>query len=175
MRNGHLYTTRMSLYRTWMGIAGVCFVLLWWMSCCGYSTRSLLPAHLQTVHITLFTNKTLKAGLDELASNQVIRAFGSGSNLRITDKQNADLVVEGDVSGFSKTPYTYTSDQNVIDYKVTVTFKVRCVDVARNDVFWEGSVSEWATYSADADEDGAIDEAMKKTAELLVVKILTNW
>jgi hypothetical protein len=135
----------------------------------------LLPGHLQTVHITLFTNKTLKAGLDELATNQVIRAFGGGSNLRITDKQNADLVIEGDVSGFSKTPYTYTSDQNVIDYKITITFKVRCVDVARNDVFWEGSVSEWATYSADADEDGAIDEAMKKTAELLVVKILTNW
>ncbi|UCC11426.1 MAG: LptE family protein [candidate division WOR-3 bacterium] len=175
MKKGYLNMTRMSLFKTWVGIVGLCFVFSWWMSCCGYSTRSLLPAHLQTVHISLFTNKTLKAGLDELATNQVIRAFGSGSNLRITDKQNADLVIEGDVSGFSKTPYTYTSDQNVIDYKIAITFKVRCVDVARNDIFWEGAVSEWATYAADADEDGAIDEAMKKTAELLVVTILTNW
>jgi len=157
------------------GVTGVCFVLIWWISCCGYSTRSLLPAHLQTVHVTLIANKTLKPGLDELATQQVIRAIGSGSNLRITDKQSADLVIEGDVSGFSKTPYTYTSDQNVTDYKITVALKVRCVDVARNEVFWEGTVSDWATYSAYADEDGAIDEAMKKTAELLVVKILTNW
>ncbi len=169
------YITRVSLFLRWSGMIGVCFVFSWWMSCCGYSTRSLLPGHLQTVHITLFSNKTLKAGLDELATNQVLRAFGEGSNLRITDKQNADLVIEGDVSGFSKVPYTYTSDQNVIDYKITITFKVRCVDVARNDILWEGSVSEWATYSANADEDGAIDEAMKKTAELLVVTILTNW
>lgn len=157
------------------GVIGVCFVLMWWMSCCGYSTRSLLPAHLQAVHVTLFANKTLKPGLDELATQQVIRAIGSGSNLRISDKQSADLVIEGDVSGFSKTPYTYTSDQNITDYMITVALKVRCVDVARNEVFWEGTVSDWAIYSADADEDGAIDEAMKKTAELLVVKILTNW
>jgi hypothetical protein len=156
-------------------VISICFVLVWCISCCGYSTRSLLPTHLQTVHVKLFANKTLKAGLDELATDQVIRAFGSGSNLRITDQQSADLVIEGDVSGFSKIPYTYTSDQNVTDYKITIALKVRCVDVARNEVFWEGTVSEWATYAFDADEDGAIDEAMKKTAELLVVRILTNW
>jgi hypothetical protein len=166
---------RTSASRFANGVVGLCFVLMLWTSCCGYSTRSLLPAHLQAVHVTLFANKTLKAGLDEIATQQVMRAIGSGSNLRISDRQSADLVIEGDVSGFSKTPYTYTSDQNVTDYKITVALKVRCVDVARNDVFWEGTVSEWATYSADADEDGAIDEAMKKTAELLVVKILTNW
>lgn len=143
------------------------------ISCCGYSTRSLLPSHIQKVHIKLFENQTLKVRLDELATNAVLDALSSGSSLRIVDESSADVVIHGKVSGFSKDPYTYTSDQTVLEYKITVTFSVRCVDKVRNEIFWEGSVSDWATY--DTDEDSAIDEAMRKTAERLVNAILTNW
>jgi hypothetical protein len=130
---------------------------------------------MQNIHVRLFENKTFKAGLDELSSYAVVEAFKKGSNLRVTDESGADLVLEGKVTDFSKDPYTYTSDQNIIDYKVTVQFSVRCVDKQKNEVFWEGSVSDWATYNADADEDTAIEEAIKKTAERLVTTILTNW
>ncbi len=143
------------------------------ISCCGYSTRSLLPSYIQKVHIKLFENKTLKVRLDELATDAVLEAFRGGSNLRIVDENSADVVIHGKVSGFSKDPYTYTSDQTVLEYKITVKFSVRCIDKVRNEVFWEGSVSDWATY--ETDEDSAIDEAMKKTAERLVNTILTNW
>jgi dihydrodipicolinate synthase/N-acetylneuraminate lyase len=40
-------------------------------------------------------------------------------------------------------------------------------------VFWEGTVSDWATFSTD--EERATDEAVKKTADKLVDAILTNW
>jgi len=128
---------------------------------------------MQKVHIKLFENQTLKVRLDELATNAVLEAFRGGSNLRIVDENSADIVIQGKVSGFSKDPYTYTSDQTVLEYKITVKFSVRCVDKAKNEVFWEGSVSDWATY--DTDEDSAIDEAMRKTAERLVNTILTTW
>ncbi len=143
------------------------------ISSCGYSTRSLLPNYLQKVHIKLFENQTLKVRLDELATDAVIEAFRSGSNLRIVDENSADIVIEGKISGFSKDPYVYTSDQTIIEYKISVKFSIRCVDKVRNEIFWEGSVSDWATY--DTDEEGAIDEAIKKTADRLVNAILTNW
>ncbi|MBA7529967.1 hypothetical protein ES705_22169 [subsurface metagenome] len=143
------------------------------ISCCGYSTRSLLPSHMQKVHIKLFKNQTFKIGLDEIATTTVIEAFRGGSNLRIVDENSADIVIDGKVSGFTKAPYTYTSDQTVIEYKITVKFSVRCVDKVKNDVFWEGDVSDWASYASDEEE--AINAAIKKTAENLVNQILTNW
>lgn len=143
------------------------------IACCGYSTRSLLPSHMQRIHIALFENRTLKAGLDELATNTVIEAFRSGSNLRIVDEGSADLLLEGSVSGYSKDPHTYTSNQTVLEYKITVRYSVRCVDKVRNEVFWEGDVSDWALY--DIDEDEGIRKAAQKAADRLVTNILTYW
>lgn len=143
------------------------------MSCCGYSTRSLLSDHMQRIHIKFFENRTLKPGLDELATNAVTDAFRSGSSLRIADEATADLVLEGSVSGYSKDPHTYTSDQTILEYKITIKYSVRCVDKLRNEVFWEGDVSDWALY--DTDEEQAIREAVDKTAERLLTRILTNW
>lgn len=146
---------------------------LFMLSCCGYSTRSLLPDHMQRIHIKFFENRTLKPGLDELATNAVTDAFRSGSNLRITDEGSADLVLEGSVSGYSKDPHTYTSDQTILEYKITIRYSVRCVDKLRNDVFWEGDVSDWALY--DTDEEQGTREAVRKAAERLLTRILTNW
>lgn len=143
------------------------------ISCCGYSTRSLLPDYLQRIHVGLFQNRTLKTGLDELATNSVIEAFRSGSNLRIVDETSADLVLEGTVSGYAKEPHTYTADQTILEYRITVRYSARCVDRARNEVFWEGEVSDWALY--DVDEDQGVAAAAKKAAEQLVTSILTKW
>ena len=143
------------------------------ISCCGYSTRSLLPGYIQKVYIKLFENQTVKAGLDELATNTVIEVFRSSSNLRVVDEKSADIAIEGKVSGYSKDPHTYTADQTILEYKITIKFTIRCVDKQKNEVFWEGDVSDWATYSTD--EEIGIKEAMEKTAEKLVTTILTNW
>jgi hypothetical protein len=155
-------------------VATVCLVCaIATLSCCGYSTRSLMPAYMQKIYIGILENRTLKPGLDELATNAVIEAFRSGSSLRIVDEGSADLVLEGSVSGFSRDPHTYTSDQTILQYKITVRYSMRCVDRVRNEVFWEGDVSDWALY--DTDEEQGIREAAKKAAERLVTNILTNW
>jgi hypothetical protein len=148
-------------------------IIILLISCCGYSTRSLMPEYMQKIYIAILENRTLKPGLDELATNAIVEAFRSGSNLRIVDESSADLVLEGSVSGFSKNPHTYTSDQTILQYKITIKYSMRCIDKVRNEVFWEGDVSDWALY--DTDEDQGIREAAKKVAERLVTSILTNW
>ena len=165
------------IIRHWSFVIHLTFVIgyliLLQMSCCGYSTRSLLPGYMEKLHIKIFENQTVKVGLDERTTNAVIEAFRSGSNLRIVDENSADIVIEGKVTGFSKDPYTYTADQTILQYKITVKFTIRSIDRQKNEVFWEGDVSDWATY--DTDEEKGIDEAIKKTAEKLVTTILTNW
>jgi len=142
---------------------------------CGYSTKSLLPSYMQKVHIVLFQNRTLKPGLDEQATEKTIEAFRSGSNLMISDLTSADIVIEGEVVSYARDPNTYASDQRIIDYKLTVKFSARCVDKVKNEVFWEGTVSDWSIYAPEDDEDEAIEDATRKTAEKLVNAVLTNW
>lgn len=154
-----------------MVLSLVIMILL--ISCCGYSTRSLMPEYMQKIYIGILENRTLKPGLDELATNAIIEAFRSGSNLRIVDESSADLVLDGSVSGFSKDPHTFTSDQTILQYKITIRYSMRCIDKVRNEVFWEGDVSDWALF--DTDEDEGIREAAQKVAERLVTSILTNW
>jgi hypothetical protein len=143
------------------------------ISCCGYTTRSLLPDYIRKVHVKIFENQTVKAGLDEIATNTVIESFRSGSSLRIVDEKSADIIIEGKISSFSKDPYTYTSNQTIIEYKITVKFSVRCIDNVKNEIFWEGDISDWSTYTTD--EDKGITGAVQKTADRLVTTILTNW
>jgi len=132
-----------------------------------------MPEYMQKIYIGILENRTLKPGLDELATNAIIEAFRSGSNLRIVDESSADLVLDGSVSGFSKDPHTFTSDQTILQYKITIRYSMRCIDKVRNEVFWEGDVSDWALF--DTDEDEGIREAAQKVAERLVTSILTNW
>ena len=151
----------------------VLFISLLTVSCCGYSTRSLLPSHIKRIHIKLFENNTLKPGLDEKTTLIMTDAFRSGSGLRIVGENNADLILEGRVVNYQKAPYTYTGDQSYVEYRITVTLNARCVDREKNEVFWEGNIADWVTYTDNEDE--AIDAAIKKAAEKMVNAILTNW
>jgi len=143
------------------------------LSCCGYSTRSLLPGHMRKLNVKLFENSTVKTSLDELATQAVTEAFRTGSGLKLTDEKQADIVIEGRVANYIKEPYVYTGALNITQYKVTVTFSARCVDQVSNTVFWEGEVADWALFTSD--ENQGIADAMKKTAQKLVTTILTNW
>lgn len=142
-------------------------------NCCGYSTRSLLPGYIHKVHIKIFENQTYKTGLGEIATESTIEAFRKNSNLKIVSEDQADIVISGKVTGFSKEPYVYTGALNVSQYKVTIRFSIVCLDQVKNTIFWQGDVSEWATYTTD--EDAGTRDAIKKTAERLVTMILTNW
>ncbi len=147
------------------------FILL--PGCCGYSTRSLLPGYISKIHIKVFENQTYKTGLDELATSATIEAFIIGSNLRIVDESQADIVIEGKVTGYSKEPYVYTGALNVSQYKITIKFTVTCFDQVKNSTFWQGEVSDWAIYTTD--EEKSTKEAITKAAQRLVTAILTNW
>jgi len=132
-----------------------------------------LPGYIRKVHIKIFENQTYKAGLDEIATQTTIEAFRNNSNLKIVSEDQADIVINGKITDFSKDPYVYTGALNVSQYKITVKFSVICLDQVKNTIFWQGDISDWAIYTTD--EEASIKEAIKRTAERLVTTILTNW
>ncbi len=157
-------------------LAGASFILLLVLTnCCGYSTRSLLPAHLKNVSIDIFENRTIKIGLGEDMTRELVRQFTADGTMRVTGEGKAQLKITGEVANFNKEPYVYGGDQTVYRYKVTVTSRVKCFDVTRNALYWEGEVSDWALLDQNQDETVGVSEAMTKVAKETVRRLLTNW
>ncbi len=144
--------------------------------CCGYSTHSLLPSHLKTVAVPPATNTTTQPGLAEALTDSLTAAFTSDRTLHVTNTEAADLVVNATVSGYSRTASSYTGDQAVSTYELSVGAQVDARDQTRNEQFYKGVASARVTYDPNAKtEEDAAAEAIKKLASEIVRQVQIAW
>lgn len=150
--------------------------------CCGYSTRSLLPSHLKTVAVPPVTNTTTQPGLAEALTDSLTAAFTSDRALRVTNVEAADLVVNTTVSGYARTPASYTGDttasQTVSAYELSVSAQVEARDRTRDELFYSGVASARVTYDpglGGKTEEQASAEAVKKLALEIVRQVQIAW
>jgi hypothetical protein len=69
-------------------------------SCAGYRIGDVKPAHLaqiRSIHVPVFRNATLEPRVASLATNETIAAFHRDSTYRITDRAQADAVLEAKI------------------------------------------------------------------------------
>ncbi len=150
-------------------------LLLFWLSCCGYSTKSLLPSHFKNIYIEIFENRTIKIGLGEEMTREIIKQLTADGSLRVSGESKAQLKITGQISYFNKEPYVYSGNQTIDKYRISLRCNVQCIDLVKNEVYWEGEVSDWALIEQNQDESIGISEAMTKVAKETVRRILTNW
>jgi hypothetical protein len=150
--------------------------LLVLVGCCGYSTRSLLPSHLKTVAVPPATNTTTQPGLAEALTDELTSAFNSDRTLRVTNTEAADLVVNATVSSYSRTASSYTGDQVVSAYELSIGASVDAHDQARDEKFYTGTASGRVTYDPNTKtEEEAATEAVKKLASEIVRQVQIAW
>ena len=144
--------------------------------CCGYSTSSLLPSHLKTVAVTPATNTTTQPGLAEALTDELTTAFSSDRTLRVTNAEAADLVVSAAVSGYTRNASSYTGDQAVSAYEVSVSAQIEARDQTRDEEFYSGTASARVTYDPNAKtEEQAAADALKKLASEIVRQVQIAW
>ncbi|MCX6844251.1 MAG: LptE family protein [candidate division WOR-3 bacterium] len=144
--------------------------------CCGYSTRSLLPSHLKTVAVPPATNTTTQPGLAEALTVELTAAFTSDRTLHVTNAEAADLIVNTTVSSYSRTASSYTGDQVVSAYELSVSAQVQARDQTRDEEFYSGTASARVTYDPNAKtEEQAAADAVKKLASEVVRQVQIAW
>ncbi len=143
---------------------------------CGYSLRGNLPDHLKTVSVPLFRNRTTEAGAESTITAAVVNAFTSSGRLRVVSLDQADSVLDGEITGYLVQSLTYDSKLNLRSYRLTVTMNVRFRDLRRSEMLWQqdglvedvsfdvaGQVSD--TISR---EEGAVKQAALEIGRKLV-------
>ena len=143
---------------------------------CGYSLRGNLPGHLKTVSVPVFKNLTTEAGVESTITSAVVNAFTSSGRLKVVSLDDADSILDGDITGYQVQSLTYDSKLNLRSYRLTVTMNVRFRDLRRTETLWQqdGLVEEVSFDVAGqvsdtiSREEGAVKQAALEIGRKIV-------
>ena len=151
---------------------------------CGYYSfsGSSLPAHIRTVAVPMFDNKTSEFGVREDITDSIINQFTQDNSLKVTDRRSADSMVQGTIVNIREQAGAYSTDEKVNEIRVYVTVQAKFEDLKKHKVIWEESINQWGTYNPNlppGDEGStrqdAINEAIEKIVADIFNKTVSGW
>jgi outer membrane lipopolysaccharide assembly protein LptE/RlpB len=95
---------------------------------CGYTTRSLIGDDFHTIHVEILGNKTFRRDLEFTLTRDIQDEILSRTNLRIVDREGADVRLEGDIVDFAENVLSTDDKDRVFESSVRVTVRFRLVD-----------------------------------------------
>lgn len=114
---------------------------------CGYSLRGNLPEHLKTVAVPTFANRTNEPAVENIVTRAVVEAFTTNGRLRVVRTDEADALLEGEVTGYDLQSVAFDASANVRQYRLVVTMNLRFKDLRENKVIYDRSgVQERADF-----------------------------
>jgi len=161
---------------------------------CGYTTGSLLPAHLKNVYIENFANKipiteevsyqqrykTYRPRLEIDITEAIRSKFLFDGHLRVTQKEEADIILTGELVDFRREPIQYGYDDSIEKYRVVIAINMKAEDVGKKETMWrEGGFSgddEYYTTGSQAKtEEQAVTAAVDDLARRVVERTIEVW
>ncbi len=148
------------------------------LSCGFYSFSGSLAPHLKTVAIPLFDNRTAEFNIAEDMTDAVIAAFNRDNSLKLAERGNADLLIEGNIVQIDDRAGAFDQSETVEDMKVYVTVQLKCTDQSRREVMWQERLTHFGAYDPAQGPEGRREgmmEAIDKLSQDVLNKTVANW
>ena len=163
---------------------------------CGYTTGSLLPSELETIYVEPFRNKiplteelsseqyryrTYRAQLEVDVTQAVIERFIIDGNLKVVKREDADLILNGNLIDFLRQPLRYGADNETVDeYRVSIICSLELMNTQKNELMWaESRVIGDSTYNVagafSGTEASSINAAVTDIARRIVNRTIEGW
>ena len=168
--------------------------------CAYYSMAGSIPPNIKNVSVPLFINETVEFELSEKLTSGIIQEIGSQNIVKITNDIDSDSIINGVISSVSDGPYSFNNNEQVSEYRFSLSVKVSWVDNNDKNILFDKTFSAFGTYSIDNDpssdgldndNDGIIDGddsdefgdsrelainvAINKIAVDIVNTVLSTW
>ncbi|RPH94077.1 hypothetical protein EHM69_08365 [candidate division KSB1 bacterium] len=154
-------------------------LLLTLLICCGcYSFRGQSAGAIKSIAVPTFENESPEFGIAERVTEELIRGFQRDGTLRITNTDQADAVLHGRILRVEDMPYTARADQQVEEYRFSMTCEIELTDSRTQQVLWTQTYPAWAIYpyaGSLENRDVAIQEAVSKLQQDLLNRIVGSW
>lgn len=152
---------------------------------CGvYSfTGASVPAHIKTIAIPIADDRSGSGepGLRETLTNSLIQKFIDDNTLRVTERSNANAVLECVITGFSDAPAVISagaSNDNITVRRITIRVQVTYKDLVKKKNIFERTFSNYGDYPPLENvtkRAEAITTAVDKITEDILLDTVSGW
>lgn len=150
---------------------------------CGYSFRSPVPSHLDTVYVETFENETREFQLTQQLTERLINEFLAESRLNlVSDAVDADLIVQGTILEYEDEALTYDPGQqanpDVFTRRIVLQIEIELQDEVRDRTLWRSAgLTEWGEFNEEEGEDRevGIERALEKIAEEVLRHVVEEF
>ncbi|MGR3317184.1 MAG: LPS assembly lipoprotein LptE [Candidatus Anammoxibacter sp.] len=87
---------------------------------CSYSSRSILKQNVNSVYIPIFDNKTFRRGLEFGLTKALKNEIMFKTQLKISEKENADSLLSGEIVSFTEQTITVDSNDNIVESRILI-------------------------------------------------------
>jgi hypothetical protein len=131
---------------------------------CGYAFSGRLPEHIKTVAVPVFANRTAEPAVENTLTRAVAEAFTSNGRLRVVTTEQADSILDGEITGYELLSIAYDPSANVRQYRLLVTMNLRFRDVRENKMLFQRSGFQ---ERADFRVQSAVSETLARESDAL--------
>ncbi|MCM8799110.1 MAG: LPS assembly lipoprotein LptE [Candidatus Omnitrophica bacterium] len=160
---------------------------------CGYTTRAFISQKYKTIYVAPFENKIditketesmrryklYRPLLERDIYEAVILRFNRDGNLRVTSKEDSDLILEAVLFDFRRDPLRYLDNEEVEEYRISIEVKINLKERKDDKILKEATIIGDTTYFVlgpnRKSEPTAIQEAVDDVSRRIVEYIVENW
>jgi len=169
------------------------FILIFFVSGCGYTTRSLLPSQFKTIYIENFTNKIkvtaessdermyrgYRPGMEIDVSRAIRNKYLFDGNIKIADSQEADLILKGELIDFRNESLRYDRNNNVLEYRIRMVVNIELQTKDGKTRWKESNFAGESLYNTTGalakSESAAVLDAEADLARRVVERTIEEW
>ncbi len=151
------------------------------VSCGAYSFTGA-QTDAKTIQVSFFPNQAslVEPVLAQRFTNELQDLFLRQTNLTAINNANADLRLEGEITGYRVNPMSATAQQTAAQNRLTVTVNVRFYNKLNEKDEFEKQFSFYSDFDANAQLSGgvlesALDEILERIIQDIFNAALGNW
>jgi len=174
----------------WLLVTGCWLLLL--LSGCGYTTRTVVPHDIKTIHVEIFKNniditkevsardkyEIYRPNLEVDLRDAIIERIFLDGNLKVKARDYADSILEGEITQYRKDPLRYQNEV-VREYRVSLVCDFRLKRSKDSGILLEhrltGDTAYFTTGTLQKSETEALNDAASDLARRIVNRIVENW
>jgi hypothetical protein len=148
---------------------------------CVYSFKGgSVPPHLKTIAIPIVEDQSGYGdpSLRDQFTRELIDKFRSDNSLELSDRNSADCLMEGVVTGVSDAPQVLSGGEKVSQRRINVTIRMTFTDLKLRKKLWEKEFTQWGDYPSGTgltQRAVGITEAIRKLTEDVLNETVAGW
>jgi hypothetical protein len=157
-------------------LAGGVLILLLVASACSYGLTGSIPTYLHSIRVQPFRSRVTEYGLEQDLTSLVTEKLVMDGRLAVV-LSGQDSELEGTVAAWARTPYSYTSAEQVEEYRLEIRLELTFTDlVEESDILDNESITTWIVYDPSAEsEQEARGRLLAEAADEMVRRCLSGW